>query len=162
MSACAGGRTCGTPHTHAPRVLPHLWPSIPPAMRPQMRCLSLPPAPAPSSCHTTSGGFSQAQPRAGILVVRILPAVKCRTGIPSPFRVLGRSDLALPLQRQGVRGETPLCCLQLCGHRHRHEPLGRVRCPAQLHCPFLGRYTTPSLLGSGLCSAPELTYLGNG
>lgn len=37
-------------------------PSTPPAMRPQMRCLSLPPAPAPSSYRTMPGGFPRFQP----------------------------------------------------------------------------------------------------
>lgn len=37
-------------------------PSMPPAMRPQMRCLSLPPAPAPSSYRTMPGGFPRFQP----------------------------------------------------------------------------------------------------
>lgn len=37
-------------------------PSTPPAMRPQTRCLSRPPAPAPSSCHTMPGGFPKLQP----------------------------------------------------------------------------------------------------
>lgn len=52
----------------------------------------------------------------------------------SPVVVKGPTHLAhlptpccsTPPQRQGVRGEAPLCGVQLRGHRHRHEPLGGV------------------------------------
>lgn len=29
-------------------------------------------------------------------------------------------------QCKSLRGEAALCRIQLCGHRHRHEPMGRV------------------------------------
>ena len=68
------GRACGWPlpsatHTFPCQTLPCAppiflisGPSTPPAMRPQMRCPSLPPAPAPSSCRTMPGGFPKFQP----------------------------------------------------------------------------------------------------
>lgn len=36
------------------------------------------------------------------------------------------------LQCESVWGEAALCCIQLCGHWHRYEPLGRV-ISLQLH-----------------------------
>lgn len=67
-------------HIHVPQ---HIFltygPSMPLATRPQTRCPSLPPAPAPSSCHTMPGGF--------------FPRLKLGPrGAPSPLVVMDGSD----------------------------------------------------------------------
>lgn len=107
-------------------------PSMPPATRPQMHCLSLPPAPAPSSCLTMPGGFQEHVRGWHRRVDEVLQCTNCSfiapgsDGRASTPGALTNSLLPHPPQRQGVRGEAPLCSIQLCGHRHRHEPLGGV------------------------------------
>lgn len=55
------------------------------ATRPQTHCLSLPPAPAPSSCRTMLGGFLRSKPREGEVGVGWHPRVKCGSAHWSPI-----------------------------------------------------------------------------
>lgn len=69
------------------------------ATRPQTHCLSLPPAPAPSSCRTMLGGFLRSKPREGEVGVGWHPRVKCSSahiGAPSP-QVVSKGPLPLAL-----------------------------------------------------------------
>lgn len=90
-------------------------PSMPPATRPQMHCLSLPPAPAPSSCLTMPGGFQEQVRGWHRRVDEVLQCTNCSLiapgsdGTASTPGALTNSLLPHPSQRQGVRGEAPLC-----------------------------------------------------